>query len=617
MEYVPVKGVHVNTGTSNLPTYSFASYSNTGMYNAGVNNSLGFSVDSETMLVIAPESVTVHQDLLVSSNILPVSSTQDIGSSSKSFKGAWIDSITVTSNADVGGDLAVDGVLTVSSNIMPTTVSGQNIGSVDKPFKEAWIDTLHISTNTLYLGDTPVLGTDNDSIAIKADVDQSILVKTTGLGKSTLTSERGVEITTSGLNSVVDVMASGYGGRVSLGAVSEISFNAPNTTVSSNLNVQGNLVVNGSQLIVNAQTVMVTDNILVLNAGQVGNGVSAGTAGITVDRGDDPDYQLLFDETTDKFKMGPQGTLVNIASEKFASEASNITGGVLLVNRGGTGVDVSTGTGSNVLNVGATLDNVTILGESTSKFANGYLGTPSIAFASDADTGIYRVADNNMGFSVGGYRALSISSNSCYVNTELTMANSLSTGFANRKMVLSGGPAEDHMFYGFGINSDTLRYQSILNHVFYTAINSSSSTECARINSSGISVNGNVIASSNIVGFNTVESDSNVKRNFEPITDALNKIDTIGAYTFEYRDDDSHRRHAGVIAQQVQKVLPEVVSVHPMKDTLTVAYGNLTSLLIAGIQELRVDNSKSTSRQQQQIEDLRNEVEELRALTRS
>jgi hypothetical protein len=54
-----------------------------------------------------------------------------------------------------------------------------------------------------------------------------------------------------------------------------------------------------------------------------------------------------------------------------------------------------------------------------------------------------------------------------------------------------------------------------------------------------------------------------------------------------------------------------------MKDTLTVAYGNLTSLLIAGIQELRVDNSKSTSRQQQQIEDLRNEVEELRALTRS
>eukprot|EP00798_Chlamydomonas_sp_ICE-L_P026621 gene26621-biopygen3031 len=106
--------------------------------------------------------------------------------------------------------------------------------------------------------------------------------------------------------------------------------------------------------------------------------------------------------------------------------------------------------------------------------------------------------------------------------------------------------------------------------------------------------NGNVIATSNIIGFSTMESDSNVKHHFEPITDALDKIDAIGAYTFEYRGDDSRKRHAGVIAQQVQRVLPEVVSVHPLKDTLTFAYGNLSSLLLAGVQELRdeVNNLK-------------------------
>eukprot|EP00798_Chlamydomonas_sp_ICE-L_P029446 gene29446-5792_t len=85
-----------------------------------------------------------------------VSSTQYIGSSSKTFKGAWIDSVTMTSNTDVGGDLAVNGIITVASNIMPNTVSAQNIGSAAKPFKEAWIDTLH-TTNTQNMGATHVL----------------------------------------------------------------------------------------------------------------------------------------------------------------------------------------------------------------------------------------------------------------------------------------------------------------------------------------------------------------------------------------------------------------------------------------------------------------------------
>lgn len=249
----------------------------------------------------------------------------------------------------------------VNSNILPSaTLSNVAIGSSNQRFKEAWIDELHLSTNTLYLGSTPILGTDQDTVNISADVDQSILVKTTGLGVSSMSSQKGVTIATSGLNAIVDVLSSGSGGQITMGAEGSVTINTPSTTITSNMTVNGNLTVNGTQFIVNTQTLEVADNIILLNKGQVGSGVSSGTAGITIDRGDALDYQLLFDEADDKFKMGPQGTLSAIATEAYVTSAlsnvnvsaSNITSGILPVARGGSGVTSNTGTGALVLNEG-------------------------------------------------------------------------------------------------------------------------------------------------------------------------------------------------------------------------------------------------------------------------
>ena len=59
------------------------------------------------------------------------------------------------------------------------------------------------------------------------------------------------------------------------------------------------------------------DNIIELNKGQVGSGVSAGKAGLTIDRGDEPDYQMVFDEVDDMFKVGMNGQLQTIASQNY------------------------------------------------------------------------------------------------------------------------------------------------------------------------------------------------------------------------------------------------------------------------------------------------------------
>ena len=91
-------------------------------------------------------------------------------------------------------------------------------------------------------------------------------------------------------------------------------------------------------------------------------------------------------------------------------------------------------------------------------------------------------------------------------------------------------------------------------------------------------------------------SDRNIKTNIEPILDALEKVTRIGGYTFNRTDGGSLRR-TGVIAQEVQEVLPEAVY-ETENGTLTVAYGNMVGLLIEAIKELREEVKRlETSKQ--------------------
>lgn len=85
-------------------------------------------------------------------------------------------------------------------------------------------------------------------------------------------------------------------------------------TFGANLTVTGDLIVNGTQFISNTETVEIEDNLLVINNGEVGAGVTSVLAGIEVDRGSLTNYQFLFDEATDLFKIGTAGDLQAVAT---------------------------------------------------------------------------------------------------------------------------------------------------------------------------------------------------------------------------------------------------------------------------------------------------------------
>lgn len=257
----------------------------------------------------------------------------------------------------VGGNIIVDGDILASEN------GTQNIGSPTNRFGAIYVNEAMLSTNTLYIGDTPILGTTDDTIMIKADLDQSITMKTTGVGTTKVISASGVELSTSGMNADVTVQATGSGSNANIGATNQVNLNAPNINLVGNatvdnLTVNGNMVMNGSAFTVESTTVRVEDNIIELNKNEIGVGVTAGKSGLKINRGDADDYLIVFDETDDKLKVGSDSLLKAVATEEYVNNNIHTHTNKSVIDKftevggqpyyNGNAIGGGTGTGANI-----------------------------------------------------------------------------------------------------------------------------------------------------------------------------------------------------------------------------------------------------------------------------
>ena len=85
----------------------------------------------------------------------------------------------------------------------------------------------------------------------------------------------------------------------------------------------------------------------------------------------------------------------------------------------------------------------------------------------------------------------------------------------------------------------------------------------------------------------TAFSDERLKRDIETIPNALDKVCQMRGVTFE-RIDDEGSRSMGVIAQEIEKIIPEVVREDSSEEKIkSVAYGNMVGVLIEAIKELK------------------------------
>lgn len=120
--------------------------------------------------------------------------------------------------------------------------------------------------------------------------------------------------------------------------------------------------------------------------------------------------------------------------------------------------------------------------------------------------------------------------------------------------------------------------------------------------------------STKILSYELDSSDIKFKTNLTKIPDALNKIEQMNGYTFNFNENaeiigikDTSTRHIGVIAQEIEKIVPELVttvqSPEEGESIKQVHYDKMSSLLLEGIKELKtiIDNQEKNIKELQYI----------------
>jgi uncharacterized coiled-coil protein SlyX len=337
--------------------------------------------------------------------------------------------------------------------------------------------------------------------------------------------------------------------------------------------------------------------------------------------------------TASGVNLTANGALVvtlDVTASAFKGAGTGLTGTASGLSIGGNAATATTSTDSTKLPLaGGTLTGALLMGSSVAAASNnqptalsfgllqGY-GNFNIAADTDASTTEYAVI--TAGYSVANSTAangLSVGYNTlAWKSTQLNISSSgqLSTNFTGTPYFVTHRPTTSVTFNighstgngstsGPFINatvngiSDTNSVPLFFNcSVFSVFIGYS---ESLRLTSGGTLYIGGTI-SQNYSSW----SDRKIKQNLKVIDNPLDKISKLTGYTFEWTKDSPYRntpeivnriQDAGLIAQDVEEVLPEIV--RTTKESLkTVNYDGIIALHTEGIKELIKQNQELLER---------------------
>jgi hypothetical protein len=108
-------------------------------------------------------------------------------------------------------------------------------------------------------------------------------------------------------------------------------------------------------------------------------------------------------------------------------------------------------------------------------------------------------------------------------------------------------------------------------------------------------------------------SDRSLKKDITPLPSSLEKIIKLQGYSFTWKSND--KKDIGVIAQEVEKIYPELVFTDEATGLKSVQYGNLVAPLIEAVKELSAKLDELFAKyvdQQKEIDELKSQVEILK-----
>jgi len=209
--------------------------------------------------------------------------------------------------------------------------------------------------------------------------------------------------------------------------------------------------------------------------------------------------------------------------------------------------------------------------------------TANVVYALPSGVGGQWIAQNN---TTGAFTVTisSLGGGSSYIISQGSRANIVSDG---TNVVLnnniSPGAAGSNTYVQYNSSGTTVGTAGLTFNGTTLTANALTVSNGATINStlsvaSDITSGGNITATGNVTAY----SDANLKTDVTTIQNALMLVEKMRGVN--YTRIDSGKRGVGVIAQEMQEVIPEVV--HDTHGTLSVAYGNIVGVLIEAIKEL-------------------------------
>jgi hypothetical protein len=193
------------------------------------------------------------------------------------------------------------------------------------PASETQTGVVQIATNAEFLAGTDDDGVGSALVPKPSQVKLALDTKIQGGGDidaSVITAPRVISATDNGGLLIKDIAATQQARLKATGAA-ELSVRTAADDAYADLHtddliVHGNLTVQGTQTIVNSTNMSVTDNEIILNKDETGAGVTAGTAGIRIERGTAADALLQFNETLSAFQAGIDGLNVVPLARKYS-----------------------------------------------------------------------------------------------------------------------------------------------------------------------------------------------------------------------------------------------------------------------------------------------------------
>jgi len=159
----------------------------------------------------------------------------------------------------------------------------------------------------------------------------------------------------------------------------------------------------------------------------------------------------------------------------------------------------------------------------------------------------------------------------------------LASGTANSSTYLRGDSTWAAVTSGITLTDDTST-----NATRYPLLTSATSGSISTANVSSTKLTFNPSTGNLVATIHHSSSDKRLKTDIQPISDALVKINQINGVTYLRTDTPETTRHTGVIAQEVETVLPEAIAIG-LDGYKVVAYGNMIGLLVEAIKELKAE----------------------------